>query len=120
MTASSPLRVLLIAALISFTSRADAACLTTGTMPSEQHGSDCADMSSDSDHAPKPVRGKTSAPSCAFACIAMANALDAPLTSPQFVSVHADAMPSEVMAGTSQRPPTPPPRKQRHRHINSI
>lgn len=117
---SSSLRVVLIAALISFTSRADAACLTTGTMPSEQHASNCAEMGSGSDHAPKPVRGKTGTPLCAFACVALADTADAPLPSSQFVAVYADAMTSEVMAGASKRPPTPPPRQLRHRNINSI
>ncbi len=110
MTILSLLRILLIAALISFASRAEATCLTTGTMPTEQHASDCADMVSGSDHAPQPAPGKHKMPPCAFACIALASASDAPLLSSQPVMIETAAMLLKAMVGDTERPPTPPPR----------
>ena len=114
------LRVLLVTELIGFTSRADAACLTNGTLPTERPAFECSDIEVGFDYAPKPARVKQSKPQCAVTCVALANAPKVSLLSPPQLKIGADAMVARKIASPNQRPPTPPPRGQPYHSIYSI
>jgi hypothetical protein len=103
------LRLVLIAALIGFTARADAACLTTGTMPSVQHAADCADMAG-GDHKGKPTPDTQAASRCPFACVALASAIEPRIPNPRHELAMLEPKPSLSLIGIGQRPPVPPPR----------
>lgn len=114
------LRFLLMTALISFSNRADATCLMTGTMPMEYHARDCADMGMNSDDTPISRKHKPSISSCPFACVALADTPIVPLTSREPITSNLKPVSAQAIAGGSKRPPTPPPRFELHHDINSI
>jgi hypothetical protein len=116
MNVSQLMRLVLIAALIGFTVRADAACLSTGAMPTVQHVGACADVVSGEDHKPSPQPDTQKASACAFACLALAEVAEPRVRSRADRPAVFDVGPPVALAGVGERPAIPPPRSA---HRNS-
>lgn len=118
MSVSPFFRFLLIAALIGFTSRADAACLKIGAIPAAQQASDCADMGGAPDDQPTPERGHQPDLSCSFACLAIAGVAGSEVAAPLPPLTRVSPTRLLAMDGSRGRPPVPPPRAGGHRAIS--